>query len=256
MNDKPNKLAVVLLSGGLDSATTLAIAKNDGYDVLALSFDYGQRHARELVAARELCNYYEVREHKVINLDLSAIGSSALLGQDSEIPEDRPVDALAEEVPITYVPARNMIMLSCALAWAESMEADAIFIGVNSIDYSGYPDCRPEFLTAFEQAATLGTRTGLMNRPIKLKYPLINMTKSDIVKRGLELGVPFNRTWSCYKGGSRACGRCDSCQLRLKGFQGAGGEDPIEYVAHEDNEDNENNENNEDNESNENSDDL
>lgn len=227
----PDKSAIILLSGGLDSATTLATAIHDGNSIYALTFNYGQRHARELVAARELANFYNAKEHKLVNMDLQAIAASALLNPDEALPENRPLDEMSKEIPVTYVPARNIIMLSYALAWAESMEIDTIYIGVNAIDYSGYPDCRPEFLEAFERMAKLGTRSGVERKPINIKYPLINMTKAEIIKHGSELGVPFNLTWSCYRGGSKACGKCDSCRIRLKGFSDAGLKDIIEYVT-------------------------
>jgi 7-cyano-7-deazaguanine synthase len=225
----PEKSAVVLLSGGLDSATTLACAMAEGYNVYALTFNYGQRHARELVAARELVNYFLIKDHKLVNTDLNRISDSALLNETQELPENRSLESISTEIPSTYVPARNMIMLSYAMAWAESVGADAVFIGVNAIDYSGYPDCREEFIRAFEHAAKLGTKSGAEGKTIKIKYPLINMTKAEIIKRGSKLGVPFRLTWSCYKGGTKACGKCDSCQLRLKGFSDAGLNDEIDY---------------------------
>ena len=162
-------------------------------------------------------------------MDLSAISHSALLSDSEELPIDRPIDKIAEEIPSTYVPARNIILLSYALAWAETIEAEAIFIGVNSIDYSGYPDCRPEFLSAYERAAMLGTKAGAEGKPISIKYPLINLSKAEIIKLGSELGVPFRLTWSCYMGGLKACGKCDSCKLRLKGFLNNDFNDEIEY---------------------------
>ncbi len=223
------KKAVVLLSGGIDSATTLAIAVDEGYTCYALTFNYGQRHLRELISAKDLANYYELPKHVIIKLDLQKISTSALLDPSADIPENRPIEELSERIPPTYVPARNIIMLSHALAWAESLEAEAIFIGINSIDYSGYPDCRPEFIKTFEHAASLGTKTGAEGNAIKIKYPLVNMTKAEIIKRGFELKVPYKFTWSCYKGGAKACGVCDSCILRLKGFEEAGYSDVIEY---------------------------
>lgn len=225
----PEKSAVVLLSGGLDSATTLACAMAEGYNIYALTFNYGQRHARELVAARELVNYFLIKEHRLVNTDLNRISDSALLNETQELPENRSLESISTEIPSTYVPARNMIMLSYAVAWAESVGAEAVFIGVNAIDYSGYPDCREEFIRAFEQAVKLGTKSGAEGRTIKIKYPLINMTKAEIIKRGSKLGVPFQLTWSCYKGGTKACGKCDSCQLRKKGFSEAGLSDEIDY---------------------------
>jgi 7-cyano-7-deazaguanine synthase len=224
-----NKKAVVLVSGGLDSATTLAIAIKEGYNIYALTFNYGQRHARELDAAKELVNHYKIQNHEIIELDLTKLSHSALIDRTKEIPENRQPSDLPTLIPTTYVPARNIIMLSCATAWAESIEAEAIFIGVNAIDYSGYPDCRPDFIAAYERATELGTKTGVEGRKIKIETPLINLTKPEIINRGHELGVPFELTWSCYKGEVLACGKCDSCQLRLKGFREAGLKDPLNY---------------------------
>ncbi len=223
--------AVVLLSGGLDSATTLAIAIHRGYEVHALSFDYGQRHSRELESARKIASYYNV-PHKILKVDLRQIGGSALT-EDIEVPE-REIEEIKNEIPSTYVPARNTILLSFALAYAEVIDADAIFYGANAIDYSGYPDCRPEYVEAFERLANLGTKRGVEGRPIKIEAPLIHMTKAEIIKKGMELGVPYELTWSCYRGGEKACGRCDSCLLRLKGFMEAGYEDPLEYETYPD----------------------
>jgi len=223
------KSAVVLLSGGLDSATTLVSAIKAGYSVSVLSFKYGQVHSRELKAARELVKHYNIQRHEIIELDLRKIGKSALIDTSSAIPENRDLDELATEIPTTYVPARNIIMLSCAVAMAESIGAQTVFIGVNTIDYSGYPDCRPDFISAFEHAAELGTKVGVEGNKIKIETPLINLTKSEIIKLGQELNVPFELTWTCYKGGPLACGRCDSCKLRLKGFFEAGLEDPLDY---------------------------
>ena len=227
-----NKHAIVLLSGGLDSATTLGIAVDEGYSFNALTLNYGQRHLRELISAKDLANHYEVNHHEILKLDLTNIGKSALTNQSEPIPENRSISDMTSEIPVTYVPARNIMMLSFALGWAESVGSDAIFIGVNAIDYSGYPDCRPEFITAFQTAAELGTKTGIEGKPIKIKHPLIDLTKTEIIKKGTELGVPYRLTWSCYQGAAKACGICDSCKLRLKGFSDAGIEDPIEYMEH------------------------
>ncbi len=221
--------AVVLLSGGLDSTTTLAMAIHEGYEVYALSFDYGQRHSRELESAKKIARYYKV-PHKIMNVDLRQIGGSALT-DSIEVPE-RELEEIKGEIPVTYVPARNTILLSFALAYAEVIDADAIFYGANAIDYSGYPDCRPEYVEAFERMANLGTKRGVEGKFIKIVAPLINMTKAEIIKRGMKLGVPYELTWSCYRGGERACGRCDSCLLRLKGFMEAGYEDPLEYETY------------------------
>jgi len=219
--------AIVLLSGGLDSATTLATALHKGYDVYALSFDYGQKHSRELDSAEKIAKHYNIK-HKIVKIDLSW-AKSALTDKKIKIPEKR--KKIGKDIPVTYVPARNMIMLSFALAWAETINADAVFIGANAIDYSGYPDCRLEFYKAFQKAAMLGTKKGAESKTIQIKYPLINMSKSKIIKKGMSLGVPYHLTWSCYKGEEKACGKCDSCILRLKGFREAGYDDPVEYEA-------------------------
>ncbi len=221
--------AVVLLSGGLDSSTVLAIALEMGYEVHALSFDYGQRHSRELESAKKIAKYFNV-PHKIIKIDLRQIGGSALT-DNIEVPE-RNMEEIEKEIPITYVPARNTILLSLALGYAEVIDADAIFYGANAIDYSGYPDCRPEYVEAFERMANLGTKRGVEGKPIKIIAPIIHMTKAEIIKKGMELGVPYELTWSCYKGGEKACGKCDSCLLRLKGFMEAGYEDPLEYETY------------------------
>ncbi|NPA75506.1 MAG: 7-cyano-7-deazaguanine synthase QueC [Euryarchaeota archaeon] len=223
--------AVVLLSGGLDSTTVVAMAREMGYEVFALSFDYGQRHSREMESAIKVAKYYGI-EHKILKIDLRQIGGSALT-DDIEVPE-RELDEIEKEIPITYVPARNTILLSYALAYAEVIGADAIFYGANAIDYSGYPDCRPEYVEAFEKMANLGTKRGVEGHPIKILAPLMHMSKADIIKKGIELGVPYELTWSCYRGGEKACGRCDSCLLRLRGFMEAGAEDPIEYEEYPD----------------------
>ena len=221
--------AVVLLSGGLDSSTVLAIALEMGYEVHALSFDYGQRHSRELESAKKIAKYFNV-PHKIIKIDLRQIGGSALT-DNIDVPE-RNMEEIEKEIPITYVPARNTILLSLALGYAEVIDADAIFYGANAIDYSGYPDCRPEYVEAFERVANLGTKRGVEGKPIKIIAPIIHMTKAEIIKKGMELGVPYELTWSCYKGGEKACGKCDSCLLRLKGFMEAGYEDPLEYETY------------------------
>ena len=223
------KKAVVLLSGGLDSSTCMAIAKNDGYEIYALSFDYGQRHDRELESARAIARHFGAKEHLILKMELDRIGGSALTDESIEVPENRDEEHMAEDIPVTYVPARNTILLSYALAYAEVKDCDAIYIGANALDYSGYPDCRPEYYRAFEEVARLGTKRGVEGRPIEIKYPLIEMSKAEIIRTGMELGVPYELTWSCYKGGEKACGVCDSCRLRLKGFREAGYEDPLEY---------------------------
>jgi 7-cyano-7-deazaguanine synthase len=223
------KHAVVLLSGGLDSAVTLAKAKEEGYKLYPLSFDYGQRHKKELESARRIVEHYKIEDHKIMKIDLTQIGGSALTDMKIEIPEMREKNIMGKDIPETYVPARNTILLSLALGYAEVMGASSIFIGANSLDYSGYPDCRPEFLEAFQKVAELGTKSGVQGALVTIKYPLISMTKAEIVKEGIRLNVPLLLTWSCYKGGDMACGKCDSCILRLKGFSEAGIKDPIEY---------------------------
>ena len=223
--------AVVLLSGGLDSTTTLAIARRD-HAVQALSFRYGQRHGPEIDAARRAAARFGVARHVVIDIDLRAFGASALTA-DIAVPKDRSPGEIAAEIPITYVPARNTIFLSYALALAEVESARKIFIGVNAIDYSGYPDCRPEYIEAFERAANLGTRGGVEGtNPISIRAPLMRMTKAEIIRQGLALGVDYGETVSCYDptGDGRACGRCDACQLRRKGFADAGVPDPTRYA--------------------------
>ena len=228
--NSPRK-AVVLLSGGLDSATTLAIARADGYEPYALSFEYGQRHAAEVEAARRVAAAIGVREHIVARIDLRAFGGSALTG-DLDVPLDRTPEEMAGHIPVTYVPARNTIFLSYALGWAEVLEAADVFIGVNAVDYSGYPDCRPEFIQAFERLANLATRAGVEGRQLSIHTPLINLAKRDIIRRGLALGVDYGLTLTCYapSADGLACGRCDACQLRLKGFDEAGIRDPATYV--------------------------
>jgi len=220
--------AVVLLSGGLDSAVTLAAMRADGYAVHALTIDYGQRHAVEIEHAARLAAHYGA-EHRVVSLDLRAFGGSALTAELS-VPKDRPEGAGG--IPITYVPARNTIFLSLALAWAEVLGAGAIALGVNAVDYSGYPDCRPEYLAAFERLARLATRVGVESGSApRIVAPLIGLTKADIVRRGVELGVPFELTHSCYDPeDGAACGRCDSCRIRRRGFEAAGVPDPIPYA--------------------------
>lgn len=221
-----NPKAVVLVSGGLDSATTLAIAYDQGYESYALSFDYGQRHRCELQAAARVAESLGAIEHKTISLDLRAIGGSALTDDAIDVP-----DAPTEGIPVTYVPARNTIFLSFALAWAEVLKAQHIFIGVNAVDYSGYPDCRPEFIHAFQAMANLATKAGVEGQAITVHTPLINLTKAGIIRTGIDLGVDYSLTISCYSPDDegRACGKCDSCRLRAEGFVSAGVGDPTHY---------------------------
>lgn len=221
------KRAVVLLSGGLDSATALAMAKDQGYDCYVLSFDYGQRSLTELNAAKAIAAQVGVADHRVLRLHLEDFGGSALTDTAIDVPEGE-----TEGVPVTYVPARNTVFLSLALGWAEVLDADAIFIGVNAVDYSGYPDCRPEFIEAFEKMANLATRRGINGDPIRIETPLMHLTKADIIRRGVALGIDYALTVSCYQAdeAGRACGRCDSCRLRAKGFSDAGVDDSTRYV--------------------------
>ena len=231
MSDKSK--AVVLLSGGLDSATALAIAKSEGFDVFAMSFKYGQRHAAELDCARRVAHQQGVAQHVIADIDLRIFGGSALTA-DIDVPKDRASGEMKLGIPVTYVPARNTIFLSFALAWAETLGSSDIYIGVNALDYSGYPDCRPEYIASYERMANLATKAGVEGRQrLKLHTPLITWRKSQIILRGLDLGVDFALTSSCYdpaRDGS-ACGKCDSCQIRLKGFREAGVRDPIKYVS-------------------------
>jgi 7-cyano-7-deazaguanine synthase len=220
--------ALVLLSGGLDSATLLAIAGAQGHQCYTLSFDYGQRNRAELLAAQQLSRQMGAVTHKVVRLDMGTIGGSALTDMQIDIPEG---EAEREGVPVTYVPARNTVFLSLALAWAEVLEARNIYIGVNAVDYSGYPDCRPEFIRAFESLANLATRAGAEGQPTAIRAPLIDLSKADIIRQGTALGVDYGLTVSCYQADSqgRACRRCDSCRLRQQGFIEAGVEDPTRY---------------------------
>jgi 7-cyano-7-deazaguanine synthase len=223
--------AVILLSGGIDSATTLAIAENMGFDIYALSFRYGQRHAIELESAMRIAKRYNVVRHLIVDIDLRQIGGSALTA-DIKVPKNRDAEEMKKDIPATYVPARNTIFLSYALAWAEVTGASDIFIGVNVLDYSGYPDCRPEYIAAYEKMANLATKAGIEGKQkLKIHTPLIRMSKSQIIKKGIELGVDYSLTHSCYDPSvsGDACGECDSCLLRLKGFMEAGIKDPVRY---------------------------
>ena len=224
--------AIVLLSGGLDSTTVLAVARRDGYTPYAMTFRYGQRHAVEIEAARRVAAAYDVAAHVVVDIDLRAWGGSALTA-DVDVPKDRDVDA-ATDIPVTYVPARNTIFLAFATAWAETVGARAIFIGVNAVDYSGYPDCRPEYIAAFQAMANLATRAGVEgDTPLEIRTPLMGLTKGEIVTLGHTLGVDYALTTSCYDPApdGTACGRCDACLLRLRGFAAAGATDPIAYAG-------------------------
>ena len=226
MSEQKKPKAVVLLSGGVDSATCLAIARQRGFHCIGLSFDYGQRAVSELTAARQVASLLEVKQHRVIKLDIGALGGSALTDHNLEVPEQESIG-----IPATYVPARNTVFLSYALAVAEVTAADTIFIGVNAVDYSGYPDCRPEFISAFEEVANLATKAAVEGRRIAIETPLIDLRKSEILQWGTELGLDYGTTVSCYQAdeAGRACGRCDSCRFRRQGFQDAGLEDSTRY---------------------------
>lgn len=223
------KPAICLLSGGLDSSTVLAIAKNNNYDVTALSFNYGQRHVVEINQASQIAAIYDVNRHVVINVDLGSVGGSALTS-NIDVPKQTPISEMSDEIPVTYVPARNTIFLSYALAWAEVVGANDIFIGVNALDYSGYPDCRPEYISAYETMANLATKAGTQDgRHLTIHTPLIKLTKGEIIRTGLKLGVDYALTSSCYdpESNGKPCGECDSCILRKKGFDEVGIKDPL-----------------------------
>ena len=221
-----SKKAVILVSGGLDSTTVVAMAKSQGYDCYTLSFDYGQRHRSELEAAKRVSSLMNVHEHKVVKLDLGTIGGSALTDTAIDVPEEETTG-----IPVTYVPARNTVFLSIALGWAEVLGANDIFLGVNAVDYSGYPDCRPEYISAFETVANLATKSGVEGQKLSIHAPLIDMTKAQIIQAGLDLSVDYSQTVSCYKASLEglACGKCESCRLRRQGFEQAGVADPTRY---------------------------
>jgi len=226
------KRAVVLVSGGLDSTTCIAIAQDIGFEVSALTVNYGQHHNFELKTAKKIIEHYEIENHSIIDIDLSQFGGSALT-DDIEIPKHRNEEQMSD-IPATYVPARNTVFLSLALAWAETLEAYDIFIGVNALDYSGYPDCRPEYISAYEKTANLATKAGVLGNKFKIHTPLINMTKSEIISTGIKLGVDYGMTSTCYdpKPNGNPCGNCDACFLRLKGFDEANTIDPLNYTSH------------------------
>jgi len=221
-----NKKAVVVLSGGLDSSTTLYVAKSEGYDVYALSFYYGQRHSKELDCAANIAKAGGAINHRI--LDLPKPRGSAL-SDDINVPTERNLEEMSKEIPVTYVPARNTVFIALALQYAEEIDADAIFLGLTAIDYSGYPDCRPEYVDAWQNLINLATKKTVEGGKIELKAPLMQLYKAEIIDWGKELGVPYELTWSCYNGGEKACGKCDSCLLRLKGFKEANSNDPIAY---------------------------
>ncbi|MDZ7663450.1 7-cyano-7-deazaguanine synthase QueC [Thiohalophilus sp.] len=221
------KKAVVLVSGGLDSATALALAREQGYDCYAISFDYGQRHKCELEAAQQVARLLGAVEHKLLQLNMNDLGGSALTDENIDVPDE----GVGEGIPVTYVPARNTVFLSLALGWAEVLDAESIFIGVNAVDYSGYPDCRPEYIDAYQRLADLATRRGVEGRPIRIEAPLIRLSKSEIIREGARLGVDYGLTISCYAPDAqcRACGRCDACRLRKAGFEATDIPDPTCY---------------------------
>jgi len=223
--------AVCLVSGGLDSCVTAFIAKNKGYSIYALSFNYGQRHKKEIECGKDVSSAVKAKDHIIFNLDLHSFGKSSLVDASSDIPKSHSLENIGKSIPSTYVPARNTVLLSIALAYAEAINADAIFIGATAQDYSGYPDCRPEYIEAFQKMADLATKRGVEGKSIRIEAPLLYFTKAEIIKRGLELHVPLEKTWSCYQGGRKACGKCDSCLLRLKGFNEAEYRDPIDYKS-------------------------
>jgi 7-cyano-7-deazaguanine synthase len=222
--------AVILLSGGLDSSTVLYQAQADGCESYAISFDYQQRHRRELASAQAIAQAAGITKHQIVSFDLTLWGGSALTDQKIDYPRDRTLDQMSETIPITYVPARNTIFLSFALAWAETLKAQRIYIGVNALDYSGYPDCRPDYIQAMQEVFRLGTKQGREGEPISIFAPLINLKKTEIIELGNKLGVPWEKTWSCYAGTEIACGLCDSCRLRLAAFEELGLKDPLIYA--------------------------
>ncbi|BBN97701.1 7-cyano-7-deazaguanine synthase QueC [Sporolactobacillus terrae] len=221
------KRAVVVLSGGLDSTTCMGVAKDQGYELWPMTFSYGQRHDREVEQARKIADYFQVNTHRIVNLDFfKQLGGSALTDQQLDVPQNEENPG----IPITYVPARNMIFLALASAYAEVIGASAVFTGVSSVDYSGYPDCRPEFIESMAKTVNLATRAGVTEHKISIETPLMHLTKAETIRLGTRLHVPYERTTSCYNGGDKACGTCDSCRLRIKGFQEAGLVDPIDYA--------------------------
>ena len=223
--------AVCLISGGIDSCVTAFIAKNEGYNIYALSFNYGQRHKKEIECSKDVSSAVKAKDHIIFDLDLHRFGKSSLVDASSDIPESYNLENIGKTIPSTYVPARNTVFLSIALAYAEAIDADAIFIGATAQDYSGYPDCRPEYIKAYQKMADLATKRGVKGKSIRIEAPLLYLTKAEIIKKGLELRTPLEKTWSCYQGGRKACGKCDSCLLRLKGFKEAGYHDPIDYKS-------------------------
>lgn len=220
------KKAIVVLSGGLDSSTCAFIAKSEGYEIHALSFYYGQRHSKELESAKKIVEAVGASSHRILEVPHPMGGA---LNSNTEVPQERNLEEMSKEIPVTYVPARNTVFISLALQYAEELDADAIFLGLTAIDYSGYPDCRPEYVEAWQNLINLATKKTVEGGKIELKTPLLQLYKAEIIEQGIELGVPYELTWSCYNGGEKACGKCDSCLLRLKGFKEANSTDPIQY---------------------------
>jgi 7-cyano-7-deazaguanine synthase len=223
------KKAVCLISGGIDSCVTTYIAKSKGYKIFALSFNYGQRHKKEIECAKKIAQLVKAKKHVIFDINLDKFGGSSLVDKKLKPEINRGIDEIGKKIPSTYVPARNTVFLSIALAFAETIDAEAIFIGVTATDYSGYPDCRPEYIEAFQKMVNLATKKCIEGKSIEIKAPLLSLSKAEIIKKGKKLGVPFDKTWSCYLGGKLACGKCDSCLLRLKGFKEAEINDPIKY---------------------------
>jgi len=223
------KKAVCLISGGLDSCVAAHFAKKEGYEIYALSFKYGQRHNKEIECSKQITSVLKAKKHLIFDIDLSIFGGSSLLDKSSDLPINIDIKDIGKAIPSTYVPARNTVFLSIGLVFAETINADAIFIGSTATDFSGYPDCRPEYIKAFQKMADLATKRAVEGKPIKINAPLLHLSKAEIIKKGIEFDVAFEKTWSCYKGDEKACGHCDSCLLRLKGFKEAGIRDPIKY---------------------------
>ena len=224
------KKAVCLISGGIDSCVSAYFAKSKNFSIYALTFRYGQQHKKEIISAKNIASYLGVKDHIFLNIDFSKFGGSSLTDSSLNIEDNRDINEIGNDIPSTYVPARNTVFLSIALAYAESIGAKDIFIGVTASDYSGYPDCRPDYIKAFQKMANLATKSGIEGKIIKINTPLINKSKNEIIDLGQKLKVPFDKTWSCYKGEKKACGKCDSCQLRLNGFKKSKLKDPIEYA--------------------------